>query len=225
MRILLISIIILLILFECVIASPKLEIDRPNKLDTVSQGIFYYTLKLSNIGTDTLKIKSISSSCGCTLAYKNTMVIPPNQSDTMGISVNLKLSKAHKEVSIIFESNDPINPKMNYVMTYFIRIDLKYIPKALPVFGNIKVGDEVTYKIKVINESSNSIEIQQPYINEKEEFEIITEHPIKHDLQSAQSYEFEIKLRVLSRKQIVTKLFIPSSSLNNPLQEYLLILN
>jgi len=68
----------------------------------------FFTIK--NSGNDTLIIKNVSASCGCTAAMASASVVPPQSTSKLNVTFNSEGygGRAQKTVTVI--SNDPVNP-------------------------------------------------------------------------------------------------------------------
>ena len=68
------------------------------------------TIKVSNIGTGTLEIKNIRTSCGCTAVLMNSKKLKPHESDELKIMFNSKNMEGDVARTITLTTNDPKNP-------------------------------------------------------------------------------------------------------------------
>jgi hypothetical protein len=75
-----------------------------------------HIFKFKNVGTDTLKIEQVKTSCGCTAAWESSKVIPPQKEGQIEVAFNTGsvLGKASKTVFIY--SNDLESPKRSVVI-------------------------------------------------------------------------------------------------------------
>ncbi len=67
-------------------------------------------ITVSNIGTGTLKIKNIRTSCGCTAALLNSKSLKPHESDKLKIKFDSKNMEGEIARTITLTTNDPKNP-------------------------------------------------------------------------------------------------------------------
>jgi hypothetical protein len=74
-----------------------------------------FTIK--NSGNDTLLIRNVSASCGCTAAMASKNVVPAKSTSRLNVTFNSEGygGRVHKTVTI--ESNDPINPTQQVNIT------------------------------------------------------------------------------------------------------------
>ncbi len=62
---------------------------------------------VSNVGTEPLEIRRISTSCGCTAAIAKTRVLNPGESTTLEVTLETRKYKGVIEKSVSVASNDP----------------------------------------------------------------------------------------------------------------------
>lgn len=210
---------------QSLFAEPKLQIEQFNKIDTVSPGIYHYKIKLSNVGNELLKIKSISTTCGCTVSYKDSMEILSNQFEFLELDIDLKHSNALKEITVIVESNDLLSPIQNINLNYYILNDLKFYPSKLPSYNGLTIGDEITLKVQIKNFGIDLITIYKPYLVDIDVGVILSVFPDVRVIKCNEIIELSVKIQILKNEQIITKLIIPTSSKHNSSHEYLLVLN
>jgi len=97
---------------------PKIQfVESSYDFGTTVQGTqVKHIFKFKNVGTDTLKIEHVKTSCGCTAAWENSKVIPPQKEGQIEVAFNTGsvVGKASKTVFII--SNDVESPKRSVVI-------------------------------------------------------------------------------------------------------------
>ncbi|RMF55126.1 DUF1573 domain-containing protein, partial [Candidatus Woesearchaeota archaeon] len=72
------------------------------------------TFKVMNTGNSTLEISSISTSCGCTTAEMDELVIEPGESATLTVFFDPDFHEEPKgrfSRTVFLETNDPENPE------------------------------------------------------------------------------------------------------------------
>ena len=108
-------------------AQPKLTIDKPD----VDLGIFYSgdmrqgTIRISNIGTDTLQIFSVRPQCGCTTVKQPKAYLLPNQSDMIEVEFNSSGYSGSVEKHVTISTNDPASPSVDVKLHGEVRVDLE----------------------------------------------------------------------------------------------------
>jgi len=81
-----------------------------------------YSFKFKNKGKETLQIKDIVTSCGCTGAtVGNKTEYEKNEKGEVSVTFNTQGREGHQEKNIIIKSNDPFNPEI--VLTIDCDID------------------------------------------------------------------------------------------------------
>ncbi len=108
--------------------APHLEVPAPvHDFGIIDEGkIYTHDFVLKNTGTDTLKIFSVRTSCGCTATLLDNTSIAPGDSQVLHVSFNSRGYGGRsfvKPVSIV--SNDPDQPEVRVL----IRGQVKEMPK------------------------------------------------------------------------------------------------
>jgi hypothetical protein len=84
----------------------------------VKQGsIARYNLQVTNTGKDTLFIRKISSSCGCTTGKPDKTALLPLETATVLISFNTFGRIGYQEKSVTIITNDPENPYLLFTIS------------------------------------------------------------------------------------------------------------
>jgi hypothetical protein len=104
--------------------SPKISFsETKHDFGRVPQGPqLTYSFKFKNKGSETLLIKDIITSCGCTGAtVGDQKEYAKNETGEVSVTFNTQGREGHNEKNIIVKSNDPFNPEM--VLTISADID------------------------------------------------------------------------------------------------------
>ncbi|MHC5112827.1 MAG: DUF1573 domain-containing protein [Planctomycetota bacterium] len=113
--------------------------------------------EFTNRGEETLVIKEIKTSCGCTAAKLDQMVFEPGEGDAIEVSFSPKgFGKQTKTVDVITENSWPERiPKLKIVATIkpFVEVE-PYIIR----YGSVKLG-EAHRQVIEINSADKSMEI------------------------------------------------------------------
>ncbi len=89
---------------------------------TAEQGsIVRYQLQVFNDGKDTLAIRKIKSSCGCTTGEPDRSLIAPGESATIAISFNTYGREGYHAKSVTIFTNDPDHPRLEFTIGGNIR--------------------------------------------------------------------------------------------------------
>lgn len=107
---------------------PQIEI-TPSSFDfgeieygTVVEHIF----DLKNLGSETLEILRLSTSCGCTSAEVDKEVIPAGEQTSLKVTYNTGLmsgshAKGKQERIIYVKTNDPVSPQVEVTISALVR--------------------------------------------------------------------------------------------------------
>jgi len=79
-----------------------------------------YTFKLENKGSESLIVKNVKSSCGCTAAVVNNKTIEPNKSGSIKVEFDTKNRSGKNTKTVTIVSNDTNEP--NKVITIFAEV-------------------------------------------------------------------------------------------------------
>ncbi len=113
-------------------------------------------IKIYNNRRDTLRIRRVKPTCGCTTAPLDKKVIAPGDSATLKVTLNVKQYEGEVFKKIIVASNrgtDYLGLKAN------VFIPLKIFPNNYFNFGRMYVGDTTVTKIVINNKSEQDITI------------------------------------------------------------------
>jgi hypothetical protein len=110
------------------------------------QVIHIFTFK--NVGTATLVLGKIRTSCGCTAAVVSEQEIPPGGQGEIKVTFDTKNRRGKSHKTITVSSNDPDQPNMQLSISGEILVDVDITPHYVN-FGNIKRGEEHTKSVKV----------------------------------------------------------------------------
>lgn len=84
---------------------------------TVQQGsIARYKLQITNEGKDTLHIRKIRSSCGCTTGDPDRRVLGPMESATIQVSFNTFGREGYHSKSVTIITNDPLQTHLSFTI-------------------------------------------------------------------------------------------------------------
>lgn len=142
-------------------AQPKLALDK-NDIDL---GIFYSgevrrgTIRISNIGTDTLKIFSVHPTCGCTTVKQPKEYLLPNQSDEIVVEYNSNGSSGSVHKRVIISTNDPSSPSVDVNLHGEARVDMEQTdPNTW--FGEIYTDSTFSSTLVFRNKSGTSLTVK-----------------------------------------------------------------
>jgi hypothetical protein len=119
--------------------TPKLSVEKMTiDLGAVTGGsIKNESIVIKNTGTDTLKIKSIRASCGCTTVKPSKNFLLPGQSDKIAFSLNTNGITGQAKKFVYIETNDPTSA----ITTVTLMADVQYDLMLTSHIGIINMGN------------------------------------------------------------------------------------
>lgn len=139
---------------------PKLEIAEGMSPDfgTVYTPTMERTLTLKNVGTDTLTVSDVSTSCGCTAALASKDHIPPGQSGTVSITFDAKRYNGPVSKAISMNTNDASQKHVNVTFKVNVVKSLQCDPEYFFFSATVDSTDEKSVTIE--NTSDKPIHIK-----------------------------------------------------------------
>jgi len=142
-------------------AQPKLDVVGGTAIsfgEVYSGSKAVRTVTLKNTGTDTLKIKDVAGTCGCTAALAASHNIAPNDTTSVTITFNTTgyLGGVGKTVRVT--SNDPLTPTATITFTADVINLLKMTPTFF-YFDSVRVGSVQTKTVQIKNTTASAIQI------------------------------------------------------------------
>jgi hypothetical protein len=97
---------------------PKMQfVETSYDFGTAVQGTrVKHAFKFKNIGTDTLRISQVKTSCGCTAAYEGSRVIAPQKEGLIEVELNTASKLGDTSSTVYVISNDAESPKRSIVL-------------------------------------------------------------------------------------------------------------
>jgi hypothetical protein len=140
---------------------PKLELIGEKSFDfgDIYRGqkvTHYFTIK--NSGDDTLLIKDVSASCGCTAAMASTSVVPPQSTSKLKVTFNSEGYGGRTQKTVTVTSNDPVNPTQQVNISANILVVLESNPSYLYMWRT-KVDSVSLSVIKITNVTDKPVSI------------------------------------------------------------------
>ncbi|MBN2288895.1 MAG: DUF1573 domain-containing protein [Candidatus Glassbacteria bacterium] len=142
--------------------TPSIEVDK-KELDL---GVIYRggsaegDFVIRNVGSDTLAIKNVRSSCGCTAAIVDKNNLGPNEQTKLKARFSSGNYKGTVSKKIFVYSNDPQNAIIALEVKAEVKVDLDVSPMMI-YFSGLKAGDRVSRLISLKNVSDSTITIQE----------------------------------------------------------------
>jgi hypothetical protein len=115
------------------------------------------SIKITNEGSEELKISDVRPGCGCTTAPLDKKELKPGEFATMDVSLNVGATSGMLTKSITISSNDPVNPtKVLYLKADVVR-PIQVLPTQYLSFGELTVGSKGEAKVTIKNTSTQTI--------------------------------------------------------------------
>ena len=137
-------------------AQPRLTIDKTN----VDLGIIYNgttkkaRIVLRNVGRDTLRILSVTTSCGCTTVRQPKAFLRTGESDAVEVEFNSTGFRGKVEKHINIMTNDPASPTAYVTLIGDVIEELQPVNNGSVIwFGSVPVGKEVEQTLAFKNVS------------------------------------------------------------------------
>ncbi len=108
-----------------------------------------HTIKITNVGTDTLRLERPRPSCGCTVAPLKKYILAPGESEELDIVFNSMGYNRPTTKSVAIPSNDAKKPMVNIVFT--ANMDTTSFPKIMfePRIIDFGQGNKMKNKMEI----------------------------------------------------------------------------
>ena len=114
----------------------------------------------TNTGDETLVIRKLRSSCGCTQVVEGKQEIPPGGSSKIAVTLDTNMVKpGNRRKSLYVHSNDSEKPIVRLLLFANVVRRIKVEPKSLTLMLH-KFQEEVEFHVKMSNETKNAITVQ-----------------------------------------------------------------
>ena len=139
-----------------VLCQPKISVDKTR----IDMGVIYNgetkkaRIVIKNIGSDSLKIIGVTTSCGCTTAKRPKDYLRRGEQDAVEVEFNSTgfRGKIEKHVSIM--TNDPVAYTTEVTLVGDVIEELQPVGNASVIwFGAVPIGKEVTQTVTFKNVS------------------------------------------------------------------------
>jgi hypothetical protein len=147
------------------LAQPKLEVIGGTTYDwgTVKppkEGHLEATIKMKNVGNQKLIFTEIKPGCGCTKTDPDKMEVDPNDVSTMSVKLNISPSQSGPITkSITIRSNSQPDSVSFLFLKANIQRPLQFSPNPFIAFTDLKVGQESSAKVELINNEDKAVEL------------------------------------------------------------------
>ena len=117
-------------------------------------------LVVRNEGTADLKIESVQSSCGCTVAQPGRTLVPPGETTDIKVRFDTqgKQDRVTSKVTII--SNDPVRPAVEFDVQGFVKRAIRRIPLGGLVVRSIETKPGLTGTARLENQTDEPMHLR-----------------------------------------------------------------
>lgn len=144
-------------------------------------------VKLSNGGSEMLRITEVRPSCGCTTAPLDKDSLARGEETTMRIKLNLPSHNGLVQKTITVSSNDPMNPQKVLHLIADVQRPLQMSSSFVP-FNRGKVGSSIEGSITFTVKGKESVTIRATSADAG----FVIETPMPINLKSGESAEMKI---------------------------------
>jgi hypothetical protein len=153
-------------------SQPKISVDKTK----VDMGVIYngetkkVRIVIKNIGSDTLKISNVSTSCGCTTAKRPKDYLRRGEQDAIEVEFNSTGFRGQVEKHVSIMTNDPVASTTEVTLIGNVIEELQPVGNASVIWlGSVPVGKEVTQSVTFKNISGKIMTLtgytsSSPYI-------------------------------------------------------------
>jgi hypothetical protein len=148
-------------------AQPKISVVGGAAYDwgAIGPGTLHTTMKIVNNGTDTLRVKEIRVSCGCTTAPISKEILVRGDTAILTVSVDLHNKDGEQRKEVYLLTNDPVDSLLPILLKANITRDLVCDPIMFPTLMNILPDKEVSSEIQISNTGRDTLVFAEPYLD------------------------------------------------------------
>ena len=162
--------ILLLLLFSATFAfaAPALIVEGLQyDFGEIAQGTeISHTFRFHNAGDQILNISRLRSSCGCTAALLTTRKLVPGSMGELQLKFNSQGFRGDVQKMVTFETDDPNHSAVTFSLRGKVKAELFLQPERIN-WGVVKKGVGLHAEIFIINDSAQSITLQEPEVTTK----------------------------------------------------------
>jgi len=159
--------ILLLLLFSATFAfaAPALIVEGLQyDFGEIAQGAeISHTFRFHNAGDQILNISRLRSSCGCTAALLTTRKLVPGSMGELQLKFNSQGFRGDVQKMVTFETDDPNHSAVTFSLRGKVKAELFLQPERIN-WGVVKKGVGLHAEIFIINDSAQSITLQEPEV-------------------------------------------------------------
>lgn len=116
---------------------------------TVENGpVVTHDFRLRNMGSDTVEIRSVEASCGCTAVLASSAYLAPGEEGGVQVALDTYRLSGEQAKSVVVRSNDPIRPELPLTLHGVVKTDVSAAPSRL-FLGRLPSGAVVSHHVDV----------------------------------------------------------------------------
>ncbi|GAB4290320.1 MAG: hypothetical protein Kow0098_08830 [Ignavibacteriaceae bacterium] len=147
---------------------PRITVDKTEyNFGDIKQGdIVNHTFILTNAGWDSLEIKDIRATCGCTAATTGKLKLAPGENTELKVSFNSAGRKGSQYKYVYITSNDPQTPQLRLTVLGTVLTNENkgpnpaiYFSETQHNFGKVPEGTIVDYTFNFKNNGEGTLQI------------------------------------------------------------------
>jgi hypothetical protein len=198
--------------------APKIEIVGGDSLDfgTASPGILQDTVRITNVGNDTLKIVEVRPSCGCTTAGIDNNILLPGDTARVPITLDVTHYTGYVRKNLTIMSNDSTRPNFQVALVANLVRDLMVNPTFFPVPEGAKAGVETSTQVAVMNLSQEPISIGPPRITDAAELIVRFDMTSPVVVQPGDSVPLVARVKPVKQGVAGADVIVPTNSKRQP---------
>ncbi len=143
-------------------AQPSLQVVGGTKLDlgSIYRGdVVERTVAIKNTGIDTLLLRGVQASCGCTGTILSDNRVAPGQTTSLRITFNSQNFRGPVHKSVTVYTNDPTSPAATIDFTATILQEIVLEPQHF-WFKDAEVGRSTKFSIRLQNSSEHPLRLK-----------------------------------------------------------------
>jgi hypothetical protein len=166
---------------------------------------------LTNTGNQTLEIKEVKSTCGCTTAGAWTRIIEPGKGGTIPVEFHTDHVNGPVTKPVMVTCNDTNQPGLTLQLKGIVWHPIVILPAAAAFSGVLDSPTNMYRTIRITNQEDHPLVLSEPKSNQRSvAAELVTNVP-------GQIYELTIRLvPPLGGGNVFGEISIPTSSTNMP---------
>jgi hypothetical protein len=174
-------------------AQSKIIIENPViDIGSIYQGeIKTIAIPVCNAGTDTLFVKEVTTSCGCTVAKPSSFAIAPMGTATVEATFNSTGFQGQLTKMVSIQTNDTASPSVSVRMTFNVIAEIVPSDNLYNLWiGNVTIGKSIKKSFTFRNASDHPIAIAGGMSPSPE----VAVHPVQATLKSEEMSTAEIEI-------------------------------